>query len=223
MPRTSLPLLAFAIALVMAGGVSAAPAVSVGAMLAEKGNANGAAPCMSCHGARGEGTAAAGFPRLAGLSGPYMERQLAAFADGSRESPVMAPIAKALSAEERRAASAYYAALPFAQQFTAPADAAEAGAVLATRGRWEKEPIPGCEQCHGPNGVGVGDAFPPLAGQPAAYIAQQLEAWRDGKRPPGPLELMRVVASRLSPQDIDAVAKYFGAVTPRATGKAATR
>lgn len=85
----------------------------------------------------------------------------------------------------------------------------QTGAWLATRGRWDKG-LPACAQCHGPGGIGVGTDFPPLAGQPASYIANQLHAFKNGTRPPGPLNLMTVVASKLSDADITAVADYYG-------------
>ncbi|SEH68089.1 Cytochrome c553 [Stutzerimonas xanthomarina] len=65
-----------------------------------KGGANPAAmACITCHGAEGEGMAAAGFPRLAGLPAGYMRKQLGDFASGARANPTMQPIAAALSAE----------------------------------------------------------------------------------------------------------------------------
>ena len=74
-----------------------------GAAIAKTGA--GATPaCQTCHGPAGQGIAQAGFPRLASLGGPYMQRQLAAFADGTRVSAVMMPIAKALSEQPRAAA-----------------------------------------------------------------------------------------------------------------------
>jgi cytochrome c553 len=87
----------------------------------------------------------------------------------------------------------------------------EAGASLATRGRWADE-LPACAQCHGPAGSGVGANFPPLAGQPAAYIAQQLKAWQDGSRPAGPLGLMQAVARKLKPADVQAVSDYYAGI-----------
>lgn len=92
-----------------------------------------------------------------------------------------------------------------------PAKGPSNGAVLASRGRWS-EGLPACEQCHAPGGRGVGDSFPPLAGQPAAYIASQLRAWKAGKRPGGPMDLMAVVAKKLNDADIDSVAQHFASL-----------
>jgi thiosulfate dehydrogenase len=172
--------------------------------------AHGVPPCLSCHGPAGQGNAAAGFPRLAGLPADYIVAQLQALADGRREATMMKPIAKPLTLAQQQALGAYFAALstPAAPTSTQPVPAR--GAELAQYGRWSDE-LPACERCHGPRGVGVGEAFPPLAGQPAAYLASQLRAWKARKRPAGPLGLMGTVAGKLSEADILAVAEYFSA------------
>lgn len=124
----------------------------------------------------------------------------------------MQPLSKLLSPRERDAVSAYFASLPAPAGVFTPDDAsidpANTGAWLATRGRWSQG-LPACAQCHGPGGLGVGTAFPPLAGQPAAYLAGQLHGWQHGTRPPGPMGLMPMIAGKLSDADIDAVAAYY--------------
>jgi cytochrome c553 len=196
-----------------------------GAAIATQGVGTAAA-CRTCHGAAGEGMAQAGFPRLAALGAPYLQRQLAAFADGSRVNEVMMPIARALSAADRADVSAYYAALPTPPAQAAPAATASAtsasgagtrsmpasiGSILATRGRWT-DTLPACDQCHGPGGRGVGPDFPPLAGQSADYLAKQLTSWQAGTRPPGPMGLMAVVARKLSADEVRAIADHYAAL-----------
>ena len=194
-----------------------------GAAIARTGA--GAAPaCQTCHGPAGEGMAQAGFPRLASLGAPYMQRQLAAFAEGTRVSAVMTPIAQALSVADRAEVSAYYAALPApaapaaARPTASPSPpgatpaSAPVGASLATHGRWADK-LPACEQCHAPGGGGVGADFPALAGQSATYLANQLTAWKTGARPPGPMGLMAVVAKKLSDADMRAVADHYASLS----------
>lgn len=193
-----------------ASGISPAIAQGMGAAIAVHGTAKGALPCVACHGARGEGNAANGSPRLAGLPAPYIRAQLSAFADGQRENPVMPPIARILSADEAQAVSLYFAGLPAPDLPNSALVAAGPGALLALDGRWSDK-LPACVACHGPGGIGVGTSFPLLAGQPAPYLEAQLEAWQQGKRPPGPLGLMQAVARRLSPSDIVAVSRWFAA------------
>lgn len=53
-----------------------------------QGGANPAAmACGTCHGADAMGMAAAGFPRLAGISAGYTRKQLEDFRSGARSNP----------------------------------------------------------------------------------------------------------------------------------------
>ncbi|HUN24980.1 MAG TPA: c-type cytochrome [Steroidobacteraceae bacterium] len=193
-------------------------ALTLGHAIAEHGTPAGLPACASCHGARGEGLAAAGYPRLAGLPVSYFGEQLDAYAHGSRRSAAMQPIASLLGARERRAVALYYAGLPPPRQRIATGAqalpvAADRGARLAREGRWS-ERLPACSQCHGPDGEGVGEHIPPLAGQPLAYLRDQLGAWQSGARPAGPLGLMGVIAGKLSAADVVGVADYYASVGP---------
>ncbi|HEX2942496.1 MAG TPA: c-type cytochrome [Rhodopila sp.] len=209
--------LGVSLALVLAAAIVADPAKAdeAGATIATQGTPAGVPACISCHGAQGQGNAAAGFPRLAGLPAPYLQAQLAAFASGQRSNPVMMPFAKRLTPSDIQAVTAYFAQLPAPPLKAAPAQTGP-GAALALDGRWS-DSVPACVTCHGPEGRGVGTTFPPRAGQPAAYLQAQLQAFQQGTRPPGPLGLMKAVASRLSAADIAAVTQWFGA---RAEGAA---
>ena len=193
---------------------SAADPASEGKALATSGG-DGVVACASCHGAEGEGMAAAGFPYLAGQGAAYLALQLQDFASGARQSPIMEPIAKGLSAAQIEAVTAYYSELPKAFNSKAVSAMVDTypkqgppGAWLANRGDWANE-IPACIQCHGPGGVGVGEHFPALAGLPAAYLTQQLVAWKEKTRAPGPLSLMGDIARRMSDAQIKEVAEYF--------------
>lgn len=175
------------------------------------GGANPAAmACGTCHGADALGLPAAGFPRLAGLPAAYTGKQLQDFRSGSRANPVMQPIAAALSDAEIQQVSAMLADLPAPKTALVGRadDAASVGAELALRGAWARN-VPECVACHGPGGVGVGTAFPPLAGQSAAYLAAQLDAWRQGTRKNDPNDLMGHVARALDDNEVKAVAEYF--------------
>ena len=209
---SSLPL---RVAALMAGLLAVVTAASAAdpATLARSG-APGLAPCASCHGQAGEGQAS--FPRLAGMDAAYLARQLNEFASGTRASPVMAPIAKALAPADRTALAQFYARM-------APPVAAVAatsnpiGERLALQGAWSKG-VPACVQCHGPEGRGVGAAFPAIAGQSAGYISSQLKAFREGQRKNDPLQLMRSPASKLTDDEIEAVAQWFSTRPVQRTG-----
>ena len=66
-----------------------------------------------------------------------------------------------------------------------------------------------CAVCHGPVGVAIAPDAPNLAGQPAAYLATQLKAFRDGTRKH---EVMTLMAKGLSDPDIAAIAGWFSSI-----------
>ena len=55
---------------------------------------------------------------------------------------------------------------------------------------------------------GIPVQFPRIAGQHAEYTVAQLAAFRNGERANDSAKMMRMIASRLSDQDIAAVADY---------------
>ncbi|MHB8914185.1 MAG: c-type cytochrome [Thiobacillus sp.] len=180
----------------------------------------GAISCASCHGMEGAGNSAAGYPALAQMPAAYFSKQIADFKSGTRNHPVMTPIAKALTQEDADAAANYYAMQPRLQSPSAPADAGlvARGEKLANNGAWDRG-IPACFKCHAPGGTGVAPSFPPLAGQHVVYTLSQLEAWKKGTRTNDPLQLMKVVAEKLSDDEMRSVAAYvatLGAPNPNA-------
>jgi cytochrome c553 len=192
--------------------LAAAPAVAADPASLASSGAPGLAPCASCHLPSGVGQAM--FPRLAGMDADYLARQLDDFADGTRPSPIMQPIATALVGEDRKALAGYYATLPLPET-TVSGEPDPLGERIALHGAWDKD-VPACVQCHGPGGRGVGAAFPALAAQPAEYISGQLKAFRDGVRANDPLQLMRAPAANLGDEEIAALARWFAAQPARA-------
>ena len=178
--------------------------------IAANGTSGGALPCSSCHGEHGEGTPASGFPRLAGLNVQYIEHQLESFKNGTRKNDVMQPIVAALSDDERKTIANYYANMtaPKAEAEPVAPAAIAAGAKLAATGDWPNG-MPGCGQCHGAAGLGVGATFPRLAGQSATYIENALQSWKAGDRKNDPMGLMASVASKLNDEQIRNVAAYY--------------
>jgi cytochrome c553 len=65
----------------------------------------GIPPCVSCHGAKGEGVA--DFPRLAGQHAKYVMRQIEYIQGLVRKAPVMHGIVKDLTPAEIEAVAAY--------------------------------------------------------------------------------------------------------------------
>ena len=172
------------------------------------GNAGAANACFTCHGVDGRGNGA-GAPRLAGLGIGYLDRQLEAYDDGRRRHPQMAWISRRLTASDRRAVSAYYADLPWAA--TPATTAAQPPPALWVDGDPARG-LPACASCHGRDGEGEGSAAPPLAGQPAAYQAQQLDSWRRSERRTDPGHVMLRISQRLTPREAAALSAYAAAL-----------
>ena len=121
------------------------------------GDQPGALACITCHMADGKGMDAGGFPNIAGYSAGYLAKQVHDFKKGTRQNPIMMPIATALTEAEIDAVSKYMASLdkPEVPEITRAKTPESLGEKLAIRGDWSRS-IPECVACHGPSGVGVG-------------------------------------------------------------------
>lgn len=183
-----------------------------GRELALKG-ASGIPACASCHGARGQGRRDQGYPRLAGLNAQYLLHELQSFQNSSRQNGIMQPIAKRLTATQMADVAAWFASLPALPP--APVHAAAAtlarGAEIVQHGEWTQG-VPACASCHGVGAMGVGGAFPRLAGQYAGYLETELHNWRRGFRHNDPMNVMRAVAQHLPSQDLHAVSVYLASL-----------
>lgn len=72
-----------------------------------------------------------------------------------------------------------------------------------------------CTSCHGPNGVSRIPTNPSLAGLPKDYIAEQLHAFKDGRRQS---PMMSSIALNLTDTDIVNLSVYFsGLPAPSST------
>jgi cytochrome subunit of sulfide dehydrogenase len=66
-----------------------------------------------------------------------------------------------------------------------------------------------CANCHGTEGQAVSNAsVPGLAGLPAAYVVEQMKAFKAGTRP---ATVMHQIAKGYSDAQIDAIAAYYAA------------
>ncbi|TFW01943.1 cytochrome c4 [Oxalobacteraceae bacterium OM1] len=170
------------------------------------------ATCAGCHGQKGEGNAQSNFPRLAGQSQAYLAKQLKAYAEGSRNNPIMMPIAKGLSQDQIQAVAAYYAGLdtPSAKTAAPAAQVGKRGEQLANVGD-DKIAVQACANCHGPGGSGEPPTYPYLSGQHAGYLSAALGEWKSGARKTDPSMQMNMIAKRLSDSDIAALSAFYAA------------
>jgi cytochrome c553 len=179
------------------------PAPANGELIAFGGGTGGPRDaCFACHGLRGEGDGVS--PRLASQSEGYLLKQMEDYAHRWRDHPQMSLIAARLNDGERTAVAAYYARLPKTR-----------GRLRQSAGGWslfldgdEDRGLPPCARCHGPQGQGSGLGYPALAGQPAEYVAVQLQAWKASKRRNDPQDVMGSIARRLTDAEIEALANH---------------
>lgn len=185
--------------------------------------------CVACHGPGGV-SANPDWPSLAGQGQKYIEKQLKDFKNGERPNMVMQPQAGMLSDEDIVNVAAYFAAQTPPQATTEgagdnPEELLALGEALYRGGDMSKN-VPACMACHGPTGAGIEPAaFPRISGQHAKYTRTQLDAFRTSAlidqqasetdraslvvRANDPNGMMRDVAEKLTPKQIEAVARYM--------------
>lgn len=165
--------------------------------------------CTACHGAEGNSSSPL-WPNIAGQGAPYIQAQLMAFKDGSRQDPLMSSQAMLLSEQDMADLAVYFESLPGAAQSVADTSLLARGEALY-RGGDKESGAAACLACHGPAGRGNPAArYPALNGQHAAYTAKQLQAYAAGTRQTdGKTKIMRDIAARLDKEDIEAVASYI--------------
>jgi cytochrome c553 len=66
-----------------------------------------------------------------------------------------------------------------------------------------------CAVCHGEFGVSILPNTPNLAGQPEIYLAEQLKAYRGGKRSN---EIMSIIAKPLTDAEITDLSAWFASI-----------
>jgi cytochrome c553 len=172
-------------------GVAVAPAV--------------AAQCMACHGPGGQ-SQYDDWPALAGQKQSYLLQQLQDFKSGARKDPMMAPVVVNLSdADMKKLAEHFSKQAPLQPRQPLAANVAAPAAAAA------------CMACHD-NAALPSEPF--LHGQKAAYLTEQIKAFRDGKRKNAVMEAM---TKPLSDADITAIAEHFSRLAPVAPVAAAKK
>lgn len=167
--------------------------------------------CTWCHGASAQGYTPA--PRLAGQRPQYIENQLMNFGEHTRDNP-FSKMYMWGAAENLSPVTAHDLAFYFSTLSAKPANDGDLG--LEAKGRsiyqlgMPDSNIAACVVCHGPNAEGVGE-IPRLGGLAYAYLKRRLEQWGEGYHATAKLPMPRI-ASKLAPDQIDALASYLSFV-----------
>ncbi|MGM0785400.1 MAG: c-type cytochrome [Pseudomonadota bacterium] len=168
-----------------------------------------AQPCAACHGQEGISSSPS-FPHLAGQKMSYTAKQIMDIRDGNREVAEMAGQVDDFSDQDAWDVAAY-----FAEQDPNVGQAEDDEALLARgeelyRAGDMAKGIPACAACHTPTGEGIGTAvYPAVSGQFAEYTVSTLQDFAAGERANDPNAIMRDIASKMSDDDMKAVANYI--------------
>ena len=133
-----------------------------------------AAPCLACHGEKGQ-SEIENTPSLGAQPSPYTLIQLFMFREKLRVSEPMNELAKALSDEDLRTFSDFLASLP------KPAPPAEAGEPARLQRGQALAEQHRCNACHNTDYSGK-DNVPRLANQREDYLAKTMREYKDNSR-----------------------------------------
>ena len=176
--------------------------------------------CTACHGEGGVSPSPL-IPTLAGMDSAVIFKQLDDYRSSKRLWGAMSAIATALTDQDSADVAAYFAHRPDGLAPVAGEGVPKGGRSLRQRDPsmrlvFAGDPrrgIPPCAACHGPGAQKLG--APGLQGQHVAYIERQLAAFAQGMRQNDINEQMRVIARALKPEEMHAVAGYYGAASDR--------
>ena len=177
---------------------------------------NLAQSCVQCHGVDGAGRPGGAFPNLTVLNSTTIKEALAAYANGSRQSAYMQPVAVQLTDGQIDALTAHFRSLPR----TRSPQFAVSPAVLATGRQIAEAGIPArnvgsCQQCHDINKANA-RLYPAIAGQNYFYLRDQLRLYRSGYRNAGLRSRpMLAAAKQMTDAEIDGAAAYYAAMAPQ--------
>ena len=203
--------LAAALAILFHGPASAQSSPSAKPDIS-KGQGIAAQVCAACHQADGNSGIAAN-PVLAGQHEAYLVKQLRGYKtekgkDGARPNAIMTAQAAALSDDDIRNISAYYASQKAKPQTARVKETVSLGERIY-RGGIADRGVAACSGCHGPSGAGIPNQYPRLGGQHSEYTEAQMKAWRTGERNNDPNRMMRMVAAKMNDAELKAVSDYI--------------
>lgn len=174
------------------GGLMLAGATSADPLGNREAGRKLAGQCRTCHGLDGYARIPIA-PHIGGEPETYLNAQLTAFRDGTREHEMMSIVARMLTDQDIADLSAWYAGHTVEVSLTADPDSAPEA----------------CTACHGADGLHLFEDAPNLAGEANIYIDTQLKAFRTGKRTH---DIMSPIAAELSDAEIREIANWYADV-----------
>jgi cytochrome c553 len=177
---------------------NSAKAATVDPIQAGKTAATG---CAGCHGDAGI-SKTPGMPSLVGLDPKYLVAAMKAYKSGQRKNDTMKSMLASVTDANMNNIALYYGLQKPARAPT-PADGDKAAGATAGAA---------CAGCHGADGVSENPTTPSLAGQDATYIANALQAYKQGIRSD---ETMKALAASLDDGAVKNVAAFYAGKEPK--------
>lgn len=173
-----------------------------------RGREIAASTCAACHGETGLTADPQQFPNMAGQSAFAIYKQLHDYKSGARRNAIMQGVVAGLDDAQMADVAAYYEQLQQARwDPTWARSAADQADVLARVGDSSRG-LAACESCHSPRSGGPVET-PVLFAQTKAYLQTQLLAFKSGERRNDVYQRMRIIASKLTDEEIGELAQYY--------------
>lgn len=176
--------------------------------------------CTSCHGANGQGNVGMAGPKLTGLQGSYLLKQMQNFQSGARGMAAGDPKGRQMAAVAGVSRLTRGRALEnLVAYIESLSDVEVAKTVVGDVLRGENL-YNGCASCHAPSGQGIeAIGAPRLAGQNDWYLLAQLQHFAEGRRGYDPKDhggrqMQRAMNELRNIDDYQAVIAYINTLTP---------
>ena len=133
------------------------------------------------------------------------------YKEGRRVNASMTGMVALLNEQDMKNLAAFYEsqqpkAVAFDAELIEQGESIYRGGITETR-------VAACMGCHAPSGEGNGPAgWPSLKGQHPQYIVAQLQSFKQGARANDTGKMMRNAVSRMSDQEMEAVAAYIAGI-----------
>ena len=164
--------------------------------------------CSKCHGDAGI-SEDPDEVNIAGLRDSYIYKELKDFKGGQRDNHQMKKAVKKLSDQDMADISVWYAGLPGAKQAQGT-NPDENTLKLVYQGDPERM-LKSCRSCHGRDGQGGQYEHPAIAGQNVGYFIDTMTAFQEEDRANDVWSRMRLIAAKLTEEEIEALANFYAA------------
>jgi cytochrome c553 len=178
----------------------------------KNGSELAASTCAGCHGERGMSPDPQ-FPNMAGQSAFAIYKQLHDFKSGARANDLMASVVQGLDDEQMADVGGHFAALARGTLDPQSATVDDPDIIRLVERGDPSRGLPACASCHGARAGGPIET-PTLTGQRKDYLLAQLQAYASAGRHNDIYARMRVIASKLTPGEVERIAHYYASLGP---------